>query len=186
MGPINWYTEKALRTHKYQREFWERTVNVAFHEGVLTPERSQMLIHGILGMVGESAEIMSVALDKDFETNSMKEMGDWMWYAAIAAEALGFSLDTLVKMEAGMVEGPNISQCSCEIAEHLKKWLFYGREISKTQYASLIAKGIAWIRFDMQDMSFDFQEMLRANVAKLEKRFPESFTTQAAIARADA
>lgn len=186
MEPINWYTEKALRTHKFQPQAFSRMLGMAM-EGdgaVMNEKRTQQLIHGILGMVGESSEVMSVELDGNFEINSMKEIGDWMWYAAIAAEALGYTLDNLVAMGDVSEAGPNISQCSSIAAEHLKKWLFYGKEVSREEYASLIANGIAWIRFEFNN--FDFQKILQMNVAKLEKRFPESFTPEAAIARIDA
>ena len=186
MESINWYTEKALRTHEFQPRAFSRMLGIAMEgdEAVFTEERTQMLIHGILGMVGESAEIMSVAEDKDFDANSMKEMGDWMWYAAIATKALGYTLDEISEMCYLGDYGPDISQCSSAAAENLKKWLFYGKEVSRKEYADLIAKGVAWIRFEFDYL--DFQQILKMNVAKLEKRFPTKFTAADAIARVDA
>jgi hypothetical protein len=72
-----------------------------------------------------------------------------------------------------------------QLAEHLKKWLMYGKPISDVQmlHAWCDAMGAAVHRAGDWD-SFE-NEVLKGNIDKLRLRFPEQFTEKAAIERAD-
>ena len=81
----NEYQEKALRTASRTAE-------------------EDLLLNGVLGLNGESGEVadhvkkalfQGHALDRD---TLAKELGDIMWYAAIMAKGLGYSLDTIMEM----------------------------------------------------------------------------------------
>ena len=188
MKSFNWYTEKALRTFVFQPETKERFIQIQTNEGGLDEAKTHQMIHAILGMVGESAEVMSVPFDEDYIAESSKEMGDWMWYAAIGADALGVTMDDLIEMGESrwMAEGPeeNLSVISSEMAEGLKKWLFYGKKFDRKTLVEGIGRGIACIRFEIEDD--EFERILQDNIAKLEKRFPNAFSAKDAIAKADA
>jgi len=81
------YIEKALRTEKYDENIKER----------LTSPRSIRLIHSIMGMQTESAEFTDtikkhVFYGKEIDTvNLEEELGDLMWYIAVACDELWVS-----------------------------------------------------------------------------------------------
>ena len=66
--------------------------------------RQQMLIDAALGLTGEAGEVADLVkkanyqghiLDKDAV---MKELGDIAWYIALACQALGFSMEEVLRM----------------------------------------------------------------------------------------
>lgn len=82
---INEYQKAALRTAN-------------------TDDEDKLLLNGALGLNGESGEVADIVkkhlfqghdLDKD---HIAKELGDVCWYIAITAEAIGYDLETIMKM----------------------------------------------------------------------------------------
>ena len=81
-----------------------------------TLDMDALLMDGVLGLNGEAGECADImkkhlyqghGLDK---VHLMKELGDCLWYAAIAAHALGYTLDEVMeankaKLEARYPEG---------------------------------------------------------------------------------
>lgn len=191
MQSFNWYTKLAMRTYIFQKETKARLEEIETTERVLDAGETHQLLHGILGMVGESAEILSVPMTNDYEKvvdDLQKEMGDWMWYLAIAADAMKVTIDELLRqgeMNAHWAEsGRNIAMISCAMAENLKKWLFYGKRMKHDELIELMAEGLAYISYEMTEDQFS--KMLHDNIGKLKIRFPDAFSPEAAIARADA
>lgn len=83
---INEYQQDVLRTesassHKYPR-----------------------ILHGMMGLCGEAGEAMDVLKKTMFQkhpldkTHLALELGDVAYYLALAADALGYDLETLLKM----------------------------------------------------------------------------------------
>ena len=188
----NEYQAAAQRTYAYQEKTGSRVDCVMLNAGLLTQDESQRLIHGILGMIGESSEIVIASQETcpEYWENLAKEIGDWFWYAAIATTALGITLETLIAMSS--FEGiarENESLCAGQMGEMLKKWLFYGKPMDKAAIVQLMAKSIAMTKSRVQRLTnfgFTFHTILDLNIMKLKKRFPESFTAADAIARVDA
>jgi NTP pyrophosphatase (non-canonical NTP hydrolase) len=70
---------------------------------VVYPNKGKNLIYTVLGLVGESGEvaekIKKIIRDKDGQINEedkqllAKELGDVLWYLAMASQELGLSLD---------------------------------------------------------------------------------------------
>lgn len=104
------YIKKALF---YGRNLGEHTPRISHGYNVETTDAKQRdLIHGLIGISTESGEICerlhevlnrteAFPLDEDLFTdkdkiNLFEELGDVLWYVAIAAEALGVGIDEIM------------------------------------------------------------------------------------------
>lgn len=62
------------------------------------------IVNGVLGLVGEAGECADMIKKHMFQGHELdqehmaKELGDICWYIAIAADALGYDLETIMKM----------------------------------------------------------------------------------------
>lgn len=62
------------------------------------------LLEGVMGMVGEAGECDELLKKHLFQGHDLnrehmaKEIGDVAWYVALAADALGYSLDEIMQM----------------------------------------------------------------------------------------
>lgn len=69
-----------------------------------------MLINGALGLCGESGEVADLIKKSVFQGHTLdkehlaKELGDCLWYIAVAAYALGYDLDTIFQMNKEKLE----------------------------------------------------------------------------------
>ena len=83
---VNDYQEKALRTAAKN----------------FTP--IQQLVDGVMGLNGESGECVDVLKKHLFQGHDLDveqmalELGDVAWYIAVSADALGYDLETILKM----------------------------------------------------------------------------------------
>lgn len=84
---INEYQKLALRTEKGSKN-----------------ENYSRLVNGLMGLCSESGEALDELKKHLFQghwldkTHIAKELGDVAWYLAVAADALGFDLETIFKM----------------------------------------------------------------------------------------
>lgn len=66
--------------------------------------RMIMLLEGVMGTAGEAGEALELVKKHIFQgheldrTHLAKELGDVTWYIAMAADALGYDLDTILRM----------------------------------------------------------------------------------------
>lgn len=62
------------------------------------------IVNGVLGLVGESGECADMIKKHVFQGHELdnehlaKELGDICWYIAIAANAIGYDLETIMQM----------------------------------------------------------------------------------------
>lgn len=67
-------------------------------------EHYGMLMNGVLGLCGESGEVADLVKKTTFQGHELnaervaEELGDVAWYLAVAAEAIGYSLDDILQM----------------------------------------------------------------------------------------
>lgn len=67
-------------------------------------EHHGMLMNGALGLCGESGEVADLVKKATFQGHELnaervaEELGDVAWYLAVAAEAIGYSLDDILQM----------------------------------------------------------------------------------------
>ena len=63
-----------------------------------------LLINGLMGLNGEAGECIDILKKHCFQGHKLdkehlaEELGDVMWYVAVSAEALGYKLSDIVKM----------------------------------------------------------------------------------------
>lgn len=100
------YQEKAQRTNTPDVD---GIANRLYNTNGIGPKRDEYnkksidLLHAAMGMVTESGEFMDMMKKHIFygkpqdEVNLKEEIGDIMWYAAIALEALGSSFDEVME-----------------------------------------------------------------------------------------
>lgn len=136
------------------------------------------LINGALGLCGEIDEY---ARERLFVENRVNEAGDVMWYVAELAEGLGVTIADIAAMEE---EGnADIYHEACLIADYVKKHAFQGHKIDKYE----IMRGLNWIMNSiarrMEKFGYSVDEILRGNVEKLLKRYPDGFEAERSIHR---
>lgn len=83
---INEYQKAALRTSSNMNEQYPRILN------------------GVLGLAGESGECVDIVKKHLFQGHELdkehiaKELGDIAWYLAVAADAIGYDIETIMQM----------------------------------------------------------------------------------------
>ena len=134
-------------------------------------------LHCVLGLTSEMAEVAFATS----ATNQREEMGDLMWYVAIGADWLGLTLSELIELTT---EEPHDGLFLIgELANQVKRQVFYGKEPDRQKVAELLSEVVRGIQQDCTDVGYDFDEILTENIMKLTKRFPEKFTQALAVNR---
>lgn len=83
----NDYQRAALRTAQADKLQWD-----------------ELFLNGVMGLCGETGEVMDMAKKMWFQGHSLvldevaEELGDVAWYLAVAAHAVGYSLDDIFRM----------------------------------------------------------------------------------------
>lgn len=83
---VNDYQKAALRTASNMNEQYPRILN------------------GVLGLAGESGECVDIVKKHLFHGHELdkehiaKELGDVAWYLAVAANSIGYDLETILQM----------------------------------------------------------------------------------------
>lgn len=96
----NEYQKEALRTESPTKSF--RNVMVMEHDW----SGSIRLLEGLIGLSGEAGEAIDILKKCMFQGHNLdderehmaKELGDVMWYLALSADAIGYSLDDILEM----------------------------------------------------------------------------------------
>ena len=78
-------------------------------------DSESLLLNGVLGLCGESGECCDMVKKHLFQGHPLdkqhmaKELGDVAWYLAIAAQGIGYDLDTIFQMNVDklMARYPN-------------------------------------------------------------------------------
>lgn len=74
---------------------------------------------------------------------------------------------------------------SGEVLDHMKKLWVYERPMDREKVIEEMGDVFHYFTQLMIKMDVTLEEVMRANTNKLEKRYPNGFTKEAAIARAD-
>ena len=83
----NDYQRAALRTAQADKLQWD-----------------ELFLNGVMGLCGETGEVMDMAKKMWFQGHSIEldevaeELGDVAWYLAVAAHAIGFTLEDIFRM----------------------------------------------------------------------------------------
>ncbi len=74
---------------------------------------------------------------------------------------------------------------SAEVLDHMKKMWVYDRPMDREKVLEEMGDTIHYLMMLCIKMDVTFADLIKDNVIKLRKRYPDGFTKQAAIARAD-
>lgn len=72
--------------------------------GVTSACEDNLLLNGVMGLNGEAGECIDMVKKMLFQGREMdkehmaKELGDCLWYLAVAAEGIGYDLDSVAQM----------------------------------------------------------------------------------------
>lgn len=137
------------------------------------------LINGALGLCGEIDEYVC---EKLFVENRVNEAGDVMWYVTELAEGLGVSIADIAAID-DEGDGADIYHEAALIADTVKKYAFQGHVINKYEIMHGLNRIMGSITRRMSLYGYPMDEILRGNVEKLLKRYPDGFEAEKSIHR---
>lgn len=186
------------------------TILTTYQASALRTEKSLPTVlgrlrHAGLGLITESGEITTEvkrhviygkpldSLGKDGKTTMRQhigeEIGDVYWYIAIAADAIGYAFfaDVLGQMRPRALPTYDFEQLSLDLSIEVGFFSLAVSDISTSPsgVASALER-VAQILIDIATgVGLDTEEILEQNIAKLQERFPDAYSNEAAEARAD-
>lgn len=107
---INEYQKLAMRT--------ANGMNYEYHG---------MLMNGVLGLCGESGEVADIVKKATFQGHNLdtvhvaKELGDVAWYLAVAAQSIGYDLETIMQMNIDKLKKRYPEGFDSERSQHREK-----------------------------------------------------------------
>lgn len=146
--------------------------------------------HVTLGIVGEYEEFEDVIGDASIEkwrhgkiteelsTKVKLEGGDICWYISELANTFNIELSPLDY-------DISTEECIGWIAETIKKYLAYNREVNVPELQKRLERILWHIHESLESYDITLEDCLDANITKLQKRFPEKFTAELALAKGD-
>lgn len=158
------YIEEAVKTESLKTSFVE-----------------ERLLHAAIGVSTEISEF--ILADPEDRNHNKEELGDILWYCALAADELEITFDEMV----GLIDGTKVDPMETlittglEALDLMKKTCFYGRPLNRRdiaiRFAGVLVSAIqlAWFKF-----GWTLDEVQEKNIAKLRTRYGEKFTSEAA------
>lgn len=155
------------------------------------------LVHAHLGLSSELAEIEACLADfDDFDkVNFAEELGDMLWYVAVAADALERSMpvpDRVPEHISLRDTKRDLVVAVGMFADDLKKHVFYGSPLREATMANQLQSVVDQInglielhasQLEEAGAPASFEEVMRANIAKLAKRYGGEFSSENALDR---
>lgn len=146
--------------------------------------------HVTLGIVGEwneaSNEFIKYTFGKDATKESVTyEKSDCAWYISELANL--FDIKLVATTMTDKYEQAKSVENVFEIAETIKKFLAYNKTVDIDVLTNRLNNLISRIKTDIESIidGYTFEEALDMNIAKLQKRFPEKFSAELALAKGD-
>ena len=176
---MNWneYKTLAIRTESVPSN-WFGAIDPGMQaEAAILDKRmttATRLLHATMGACTELAEL----IDGRGVVNFVEEVGDVLWYIAIADDVLH-----CIGTPFHYINKPPIYWLG-ELNDVMKRHIFYGKELDTERLATAINILYLDASTELDKKGFTLALAMEANIRKLEKRFPEKmFTAQAAIHR---
>ncbi len=152
-------------------------------------------LHGTLGIASEVGELIealrkaryAVDLDsvsyigEDIRLEVLGELGDIMWFTGLTSRALGISVEIGDGVDSraydGMVYGgveptEDMIIYSADLLSRAKAKIFYDRDIRVAVSVVMLRRIVAGMRIVAGDFGWTLEDVIEANVRKLEKRYP--------------
>lgn len=183
MSHLETYISNALRTESEPQFLDGIAETLEDGELAIIGRTKVRLIHAAMGMASEINELIE-ATDS---VNLLEELGDVMWYWAVAVHALGHPPHQVL-MLAERIEKPeegnareDLFVAIGELNDMAKKHAFYDKSLGNSM---LVLARILWlVEFLVQASGESLEYVMDRNIAKLKARYPEKFTKDAALNR---
>ena len=163
------------------------------------------LMHGCMGIITEIGELVSELkriaiygkpLDDDRKKHILLEAGDVMWYIAIVLDALKADIATVQTVPT--IQHPEHAEgkypaLSLMLGEHCGRVCNLVEEICMDEIGELgqamLLASLSMIMFGLyvvcKDCGGTLEQAMADNIAKLQIRYPNAYSNEAAEARAD-
>jgi hypothetical protein len=139
------------------------------------------MLHATLGLADELFEYQM----SQSWLNAVEELGDLCWFIALAAKELNTDpFESLERFKRFNPQLPVLAEAVAEFVGLVKKSYAYGAPLDVSRLSLLLSSMLIRIEAIAEvksDRSLD--ELLTANIAKLQARYPDKFTAQAALTR---
>ena len=147
-------------------------VKLAMRTNVKDRDFKNNILNGLLGLYGETVEFLMAS-----EGGELDELGDCYWYTALLFHTTGLELLNIKKTKNSLMVSMGL------LSDHFKKHFFQGHSLDSNLVQVLLSE----IKFHL-DVSTTFinsspEEVMKYNVNKLKKRFPEGFEVEKSINR---
>jgi len=143
---------------------------------------SARILHAAIGISTEVMELVFV--DEADTAHFIEELGDILWYVAVAADELGTSFDDLLRFAR---PEDNVAK---QLIEHaggaldcVKRGLFYGVNFDRDRFQGHLCQIVHAVQAIAGHQGYSLEEVQARNIAKLAKRYPEKFLTERAVNR---
>lgn len=158
------YIDLALRTNS----------TVTGQNPAVTPD----LLHATLGMADELFEYNT----SQSWLNAIEELGDLCWFIALASHALDY--DPFTTPRPDLERAPMLADAVANFVGQVKKSYAYDKALDRFTLTYLLDVMVARIEVIAESKSKrSLDELLNANIAKLQARYPEKFDACAAVDR---
>lgn len=157
--PQNWFSElPGLNTDDIDSED-RRQLNTSINT------QATRLLHATMGICTELVELA----DGYGTVNFVEEVGDVLWYLAIADDAIGWRNYNEVR------EPKSNLYWIGELNDAMKRHLFYGTELNVDKIVTACIAIYHGLVVALSDRQLLIEAAMEANIAKLEKRYPNKY-----------
>lgn len=165
----------------------------------LTDEET-MLVWNALGLAGEAGEVLEltreVALGNcDAYTELEKELGDFLWYVFAIATKLRvvtllvdyfiMSLHCDICNESTHTYASKMCGFAGDICDIIKKVVFHKHPNDIDAVAFLLNMCLESVDLLCRKLNINVSDVMEANIEKLKVRYPEGYTSEDSVKRAD-
>lgn len=160
---MNWneYKALAIRTESIPTNTFGALVTP-----MLDSHRATRILHAAMGITTETVEL----IETTGQANTIEELGDIFWYLAIMDDAINFyplAFELSVDQTALTLAG--------DIVNYVKRHIFYGKTLELELLRSAAARFYNCLVLDINKEGLNLEEVWEANIAKLEKRYPNKY-----------
>lgn len=160
--------------NNYQ-ELARRTQNKELTDG-------QKLTHSLIGLAAESLEV--IGLDEEQRDNILEEAGDVCWMLAEYCDMIGLEMPVVTVMNTVNEEHMNVNDAASImsfgvmqlLSAHQKR--YQGHEIDAGEIITYVHVILSGIKFMAESLASSLTEVMRKNIDKLRKRYPDGFEAE--------
>lgn len=146
---------------------------------------AELFNHGVLGFISEYVEFRKGKRSRN-HNNCCEEGGDLLWYCAEAACSYSGDQKMLTPL---LMQNADELDVMGQAADMAKRWIIYGKSPSDSEHHMILCAMLAianeCVLLTYLGANPMLEYIMERNTTKLKLRYPEKFTQEAALARAD-